>query len=49
MRPIASGFGWLYMWFAVAVFGVLVWLAVGRYGRVKFGDAGARPEFSTVS
>ena len=46
---LTGRFGWLYMWFAAAIFGVLVWLAASRYGRVKFGDADSTPEFSTVS
>lgn len=46
---ITGNFGWLYMWFAIAVFGLLVYLAVGKYGRLKFGDSDTRPEFSTTS
>lgn len=44
---ITSEFGWLYMWFAIAVFGVLVWLGAGKYGRVKFGGPDTRAYFST--
>lgn len=44
---ITSQFGWLYMWFAIAIFGVLVWLGAGKYGRVKFGGPDTRPYFST--
>lgn len=44
---LTEKFGWLYMWFTVIVFGVLVWLAFGKYGNIKFGNTD--PEFSTLS
>lgn len=46
---LAGQFGWLYMWFAAIIFGVLVWLAASKYGRVKFGPPDSQPEFSTMS
>lgn len=46
---ITGAFGWLYMWAAVLIFGLLIWLAASKYGRVKFGSPDSRPEFSTVS
>lgn len=46
---ITGNFGWLYLWFAVLVFGVLVWLATGKYAKVKFGEPDSRPEFRTMS
>lgn len=46
---ITGAFGWLYMWTAILIFGLLVWLAASKYGRVKFGAPDSRPEFSTVS
>lgn len=46
---ITDTFGWLYMWAAILIFGLLVWLAASKYGRVKFGAPDSRPEFSTVS
>lgn len=46
---ITGQFGWLYMWFAAAIFGVLAWLALGRHGKVRFGEPNSRPEFSTLS
>src|SRR5699024_784215 len=42
-------FSWLYLWFAVAVAGLLIWLAFSRYGKIKFGDRDDKPEFSTLS
>lgn len=46
---ITDKFGTLYLWGAVAAFGLLVWLALGKYGNVKFGDPDTKPEFSTTS
>ncbi len=46
---LTGSFGWLYLWFTVVVFGFLVWLACSRHGRVKLGDPGDKPEFSTLS
>lgn len=39
--------GWVYLLFAVAVMGLLGYLALGPYGRIRFGDEA--PEFSTFS
>jgi BCCT family betaine/carnitine transporter len=48
IRGFLTGqFGWLYMWITVAVFVVLLWLSLGKYANVKFGNA--KPEFSTLS
>lgn len=46
---LTGKFGWLYLWFAVAVAGLLIWLAFSRYGKIKFGDRDDKPEFSTLS
>ena len=46
---IAERFGVLYLLSAVACIGFLGWLAFGRYGNVRLGDAGESPEFSTTS
>lgn len=46
---ITGNFGWLYLWFAILAFGVLIWLATGKYARVKFGDPDTEPEFRTLS
>ncbi len=42
-------FGFAYIWFVLAMAGVLVYLAFGKYGKVKFGGPDAKPEFSTWS
>jgi len=46
---IASTFGVFYLLGVLALFGLLGWLAFGRYGNVKLGDADKKPEFSTWS
>jgi BCCT family betaine/carnitine transporter len=46
---IATNFGWLYLLAGVAALLLLMWLAFGRYGAVRLGTAGEKPEFSTYS
>jgi BCCT family betaine/carnitine transporter len=46
---ITGKFGTLYLWGAAVAFGILVWLAFGKYGNVKFGDSDTKPEFSNMS
>ncbi|PTX64971.1 BCCT family betaine/carnitine transporter [Melghirimyces profundicolus] len=46
---ITRDLGWFYLWFAAAALGLLAWLALGRYGNVRFGGESARPEFSRMS
>ena len=46
---ITGNFGWLYLWFAILIFGVLIWLATGKYAKVKFGEPDSEPEFRTLS
>ncbi len=46
---LTGKFGWLYLWFGALVFGLLVWLAASRYGKVLFGRQGDKPEFSTLT
>jgi BCCT family betaine/carnitine transporter len=41
--------GSLYLWFTVAVLGLPLWFAFGRYGSVWFGCPDARPEFRAFS
>jgi BCCT family betaine/carnitine transporter len=41
--------GFPYLWFIVAVLGLLLWFAFGRYGSVRFGCPDARPEFRAFS
>ncbi|WP_417451116.1 BCCT family transporter [Kordiimonas sp.] len=46
---VATELGLLFQWAAIGSMVILAWLAFGRYGRIKFGDADDKPEFSTVS
>ncbi len=46
---IATKFGILYLLASVAVIGFLAWLAVGRFGAVRLGDADEEPEFREIS
>jgi len=39
--------GWLYLLFGVGLFFYALWLAFGRHGSVKLGEANESPEFST--
>ncbi|MGO0059643.1 BCCT family transporter [Brevibacillus fluminis] len=46
---IAQNLGSLYLWVVIIALGFLLWLAFGKYGNIKFGDADTKPEFSTFS
>ncbi len=46
---VMTNFGWVFI-LAVAVFvGFTILLAFSRYGRIPLGQAGEKPEFSTIS
>lgn len=46
---VTSYFGWYFLLFGICAFGVLMWLAFGRYGNVKLGRVDDEPEFSKFS
>ena len=46
---IASNFGVLYQMFAIGTIGFLIWLASSRYGRIRLGGDGDKPDYSTFS
>ena len=46
---ISSHFAFLYLFAGVATLSLLVWLAMGRYGKVRLASADEQPEFSTLS
>ena len=46
---VATHFGFAYIWSAIAGLAFLLWLALGRYGRVRLGPDGCKPEYSTFS
>ncbi len=46
---MTSQFGILYLWGGIAAVGLLLWLAMSRFGHVKLGSAEDKPEFSAFS
>jgi len=46
---VTDNFGSMFLLFAFFCFGLLMWMAFGRYGRVRFGGVDAIPEFRTMS
>ena len=49
MAWITGNFGWLFMLMGVGALALCLWLAFGRYSRVKLGAPEDGPEFSEVS
>ena len=41
--------GWSFLWFTIGTFFILAWLALGRFGNVRFGGQDARPQFKMAS
>ena len=46
---IASNFGVLYQMFAIGTIGFLIWLASSRFGKIRLGGDGDKPDYSTFS
>lgn len=46
---VTDSLGSVFLWFTIACFGLLMWLAFGRYGSVRFGGPDAKPEFRAMS
>lgn len=46
---ITMNLGFLYQWYGVAVLVFLLYLAFGRFGKVRLGPEDSRPEFPTLS
>lgn len=46
---IAVNFGFLYLLAGSGTLILLIWLAFGKYGKIKLGDADDTPDFSTFS
>ena len=49
MNWITRTLGWIHLWFFVVVFVFLLYVALGKYGRVRFGGPDSPPEFSLFS
>jgi len=46
---IGQTFGWLYVASLTGMLVFAIWLAVGRFGKLKLGSDDEKPEFSTIS
>lgn len=46
---IATNLGISYQWFGIGTILFLVWLSLSRYGRIRLGGEGDKPDFSTFS
>jgi BCCT family betaine/carnitine transporter len=46
---VTDKFGIFYIWSASAAVVFLLWLALGRHGRIRLGPEGCQPDFSTFS
>jgi BCCT family betaine/carnitine transporter len=46
---VTQKFGVFYIWSASAAFAFLLWLALGRHGKVLLGPEGCHPDYSTFS
>lgn len=49
MTGITYRLDWAFEFLTIGLFIILIWLMVGRYGRVKLGDKDTEPEFSRFS
>ena len=49
MNWVSHYFGWLYILAIVAFIGFCVWMALGKYGKIRLGKDDEKPEFSTFS
>lgn len=46
---ITDDWGWLFVFSGFSAFVFCLWLGFGRYGHVKLGQEGEKPEFSNIS
>ena len=46
---IGSNFGFLYVFLATTILPLLLWLAFGKYGSIKLGDADDKPEYNNFA
>lgn len=49
MTEITFRLDWAFEFLTIGLFIILIWLMIGRYGRVKLGSSGDQPEFSRFS
>lgn len=46
---LTAQFGVFYLWYGIGALAFLLWLAFGRFGRVRLGPADSRPKYATLS
>lgn len=46
---IITNLGSSYLWYGLFCTGFCIWIAFGRYGKIKLGEENEKPEFSTFS
>ena len=46
---LIESFGWFYILAASAMLAFVIWLGISRYGRIRLGGEGARPEFGRLT
>ena len=46
---LTINFGLVYLWYGIAALTFLLYLAMGRFGKVRLGAPSSRPEYSTLS
>ena len=46
---IASNLGIFYQWFGIGTIVYLIWLSLSRFGKIRLGGEGEKPDFSTFS
>jgi BCCT family betaine/carnitine transporter len=49
LNSITYKLDWAFQFLTAGMFAILIWLGFGRYGKVKLGGAGDKPEFSSFS
>ncbi|WP_254901741.1 BCCT family transporter [Thalassobacillus devorans] len=49
MSAINNRLDWAFEFLTIGLFIILIWLMIGRYGKVKLGDPQDKPEFSRFS
>ena len=46
---IATNLGIFYQWFGIGTIAYLLWLSLSRFGKIRLGGEGEKPDFSTFS
>src|SRR5690625_7795229 len=46
---IAHGLGWFYILAVTLIVGFVVWIAASRYGRIRLGPPGSKPDYGNAT